>query len=52
MHFAIWATNKEGPSKTRFSDDAYCHLHGIINKQNIQFWAMEHPHQIQETELW
>jgi hypothetical protein len=48
-----WATSEEVVVKkksTWFSDKDHFHFDGIINKQNIQFWAAEYPHQIQEKE--
>ena len=34
-----------------FSDDAYLHLTGDINRQNVRFWGTHHPHQIHESTL-
>jgi hypothetical protein len=34
-----------------FNDEAYIHLTGDINRQNVLFWGTQHPHQIHESTL-
>jgi hypothetical protein len=34
-----------------FSDEAYFHLTGDVNRQNVRFWSTQHPHQIYESTL-
>jgi hypothetical protein len=34
-----------------FSDEAYFHFTGDINRQNMRFWGTQHPHQIYESTL-
>jgi hypothetical protein len=34
-----------------FSDKAYFHLMGDINRQNVHFWGTQHTHQIHESTL-
>jgi len=34
-----------------FSDEAYIHLTGDINRQNVCFWGAQHSHQIHESTL-
>jgi hypothetical protein len=34
-----------------FSDEAYFHLTGDINRQYVRFWGTQHPHQINESTL-
>lgn len=51
VNFAISATHDEGVvHNARFSDEAYSHLDGIINRHTIQFWATEDPSQIQDRD--
>jgi hypothetical protein len=34
-----------------FSDEAYFHFTGDINRQNVRFWVAQHSHQIHESTL-
>jgi hypothetical protein len=34
-----------------FTDEAYFHLTGGINRQNVRFWGTKHPHQVHESTL-
>lgn len=46
LHCAPWARCEEHfLCSTWFLDEAYFHFHRVLNKQNIQFWAMEFPYQ-------
>ena len=33
-----------------FSEETYLHLIGMVNKQNVRFWATEHPKNIHESD--
>ena len=35
---------------TWFTDEAYFHVNGVVNKQNVRFWAREIPHTLLEKE--
>jgi hypothetical protein len=49
--FTSWARHEEGIlHNTWFSNEAYFHLDGAVNKQNVRFWATEHPHQFRERD--
>jgi hypothetical protein len=46
LHFTSWARHEEHiPCSTWFSDEVYFHFRRVVNTQNVQFWAMEIPHQ-------
>ena len=45
LRFALWAMEEEAVfHNTWFTYEAYFHVNGVVNKQNIQFWARELPH--------
>jgi hypothetical protein len=48
MAFAEWAQNEESFNNVCFSDEAYFHLDGVVNKQIVRFWASENPRVIHE----
>jgi hypothetical protein len=35
---------------TWFTDEAYFHVNGVVNTQNVRFWARELPHTMHEKE--
>jgi hypothetical protein len=40
MTFAEWAQNNEVTfNNVWFSDEAYFHWDGVVNKQNVRLWA-------------
>nr|XP_008198792.1 PREDICTED: uncharacterized protein LOC103314449 [Tribolium castaneum] len=45
------ANNNELLEKTFFTDEAWFHLSGYTNSQNMRIWATEHPHEIVEEPL-
>ena len=51
LQFALWAMEEEAVlHNTWFTDEAYFHLNGVVNKQNVRFWARELPHTLHEKE--
>jgi hypothetical protein len=49
LQFALWAMEEQAVShNTWFTDKAYFHSDGIVNKQNVSFWARELPHTLHE----
>jgi hypothetical protein len=49
LQYALWTQDKdEVLFNTWFSDEAYFHLNGTVNKQNVRFWATEKPNIIHE----
>ena len=51
LQFALWAMEEEAVlHNTWFTDEAYFHLSGVVNKQNVRFWARELPHTLHEKE--
>jgi len=45
VQFALWAMEKEAVLRsTWFTDEAYFPLNGVVNKQNVWFWARDLPH--------
>jgi hypothetical protein len=49
MAFAEWAQNNEVFfNNVLFSNEAHIHLHGVVNKQNVRFWASGKPCVIHE----
>jgi len=51
LQFTLWAMEEEAVlHNTWFTDEAYFHLNGVINKQNVRFWARELPHTLHEKE--
>lgn len=44
LQFASWAMEEEAVlHNTWYSDEAYFYVNGVVNKQNVRFWAREHP---------
>jgi hypothetical protein len=51
LQFALWAMEEEAVlHSTWFTDEANFHLNGVVNKQNVRFWARELPHTLHEKE--
>ena len=51
LQFALWAMEEEAVlHNTWFTDETYFHLNGVVNKQNVRFWARELPHTLHEKE--
>jgi len=51
LQFALWTVEEEAVlHNTRFTDEAYFHLNGVVNKQNVRLWARELPHTLHEKE--
>jgi hypothetical protein len=49
LQFAAWAEEENATfHNTLFSDEAYFHLDGTFNEQNVRFWEREHPHNFRE----
>ena len=49
LAFAEWAVNQDVLlNNVWFSDEAHFHLDGVVNKQNVRFWAFENPHVLHE----
>jgi hypothetical protein len=46
MAFAEWALNNEVLFNNVWFSEAHCHLHGVVNKQNMQFSVSENPCEI------
>ena len=49
-----WSLAAEHPHTLEyiwFTDEAYFHLTGDINRQNVRFWGTQHSHQIHESTL-
>jgi hypothetical protein len=34
-----------------FSDEAWCHVSGYVNSQNVRYWSSENPHVFVEAPL-
>jgi hypothetical protein len=54
--FAVWFLESvvEGeidPQLTFFSDEAWFHLQGYINTQNILYWSSQNPHFTHNVQL-
>nr|XP_015833260.1 PREDICTED: uncharacterized protein LOC107397488 [Tribolium castaneum] len=45
------ANNNELLEKTFFTDEAWIHLSGYTNSQNMRIWATQHPHEVVEEPL-
>jgi hypothetical protein len=43
--------NNDILDKCLFSDEAWFHLSGYLNKQNMRIWSAENPHEFVETPL-
>ena len=51
LQFALWAMEVEAVlHNTWFTDEAYFHVNGVVNEQNVRFWARELPHTLHEKE--
>ena len=51
LQFALWTMEEEAAlHNTWLTDKAYFHLNGVVNKQNVRFWAREPPHTLHEKE--
>ena len=51
LQFALWAMEVEAVlHNTWFTDEAYFHVNGVVNEQNVRFWARELPHTLYEKE--
>ena len=51
LQFAFWAMEEEAVlHNSWFTDEAYFHLNGVVNKQNVPFWVRELPHTLHEKE--
>jgi hypothetical protein len=49
LQFAAWAEEENATfHNTWFSNETKFHLDGAVNKQNVLFWAREHPHNLRE----
>jgi hypothetical protein len=49
LTFAEWAQNNEVSfNNAQFSDQAHFQLDGVVNKQNVRFWALQNPCVIHE----
>ena len=48
--FARWEEEKQQTlNNVCFSDEVHFHLDGgVVNKQNVRFWATENPHALHE----
>jgi hypothetical protein len=45
LQFTLWAMKEEAVlHNTWFTDEAYFHVTGVVNKQNVRFLARAHPH--------
>jgi len=51
LHFTLWAMEEEAIlHNTWFIGEAYFHVNGVVNKQNVRFWAREIPYTLHENE--
>ena len=52
VQFATWALAQDDGvlHNTWFSDEAYVHLNGTVNKQNIRYWGTQQPDIVHEVE--
>jgi hypothetical protein len=56
VHFCSWflqsvVKGEIDPQLTFFSDEAWFHLQGYINKQNNRYWSSQNPHLTHEVPL-
>jgi len=51
LQFALWAMEEEAVlHNTWFTDEAYFHVNGVVNKQNVRFRARKLLHALHEKE--
>lgn len=55
MQYCQWfnenINNNEMLDKTFFSDEAWFHLNGYVNAQNMRMWSAENPHYFREATM-
>jgi hypothetical protein len=57
VHFCSWflqsvVEGETDPQLTLFSDEAWFHMQGYINTQNIHYWSSQNPHVSHEGPLY
>jgi hypothetical protein len=53
LELALWAMDEDAVlHNTWFADEAYFHVNGVVNKQNVRFWARGNPQILHEKETY